>query len=70
MRIYSFESQNDEEHPCFGFISLSLMIVELSKKRHYFPALVSTFQENQLGIRGDGFGTFHFAVGAITPPLE
>ena len=39
MKIYSFESQNDEEHPCFGFISLSLMILELSKKRHYFPAL-------------------------------
>ena len=31
----------NEEHPCFGFISLSLTILELSKKRHYFSALPS-----------------------------
>ena len=43
IQIYSFESQKDEEPPCFGFISLSLTILELSKKRHYFPALPSMF---------------------------
>ena len=41
IKIYSFESQKDKEYPCFGFISLSLAILELSKKRHYFPALPS-----------------------------
>ena len=44
IKIYSFESQKDEEHPCFGFISLSLTILELSKKRHYFPALPRTLE--------------------------
>ena len=34
IKIYSFESQMDVEHPCFGFISLSLTVLELSKKRH------------------------------------
>ena len=37
--MYSFVSQMNEEHPCFDFISLSLTILELSKKRHYFSAL-------------------------------
>ena len=41
IKIYSFESQKDEGHPCLGFISLSLTILELSKKRQYFPALPS-----------------------------
>ena len=46
IKIYSFESQKDEEHPCFGFISLSSTILELSKKRHYFSALPSNYRQH------------------------
>ena len=47
VKICSFESQKDEEHPCFGFICLSLTILELSKKRHYFPTLPSICRRGQ-----------------------
>ena len=43
IKIYSFESQKDQEHLCFGFISLSFTILELSKKGHYFSALPSIY---------------------------